>query len=70
MTAKNIVVCCNGTANQFATDRTNVVKLLFTLEQDTKAQVSYYHPGVGTMEPPGSLAPLRRKASQLLAPSG
>ena len=66
MTAKNIVVCCDGTANQFATDRTNVVKLFFTLEQDTKAQVSYYHPGVGTMEPPGSLTPLRRKASQLL----
>jgi hypothetical protein len=27
--AKNIVVCCDGTANEFARDKTNVVKLLY-----------------------------------------
>ena len=24
--AKNVVVCCDGTANEFATDHTNVLK--------------------------------------------
>ena len=28
---KNVVLCCDGTANEFAEDRTNVVKLFFTL---------------------------------------
>jgi uncharacterized protein (DUF2235 family) len=41
---KNIVLCCDGTANEFAKDRTNVVKLFFTLEQQTERQVAYYHP--------------------------
>ena len=31
---KNVVLCCDGTANEFAKDRTNVVKLFFTLVRD------------------------------------
>src|SRR5262245_51130954 len=50
---KNLVLCCDGTANEFAEDRTNVVKLFFTLERDPSRQLGYYHPGLGTMEPPG-----------------
>ena len=53
---KNIVLCCDGTANEFAQDRTNVVKLYFTLDPDPARQVTYYHPGLGTMEPPGALS--------------
>ena len=53
--AKNIVLCCDGTANEFAADRTNVVKLLFTLRSGPGRQIAYYHPGLGTMEPPGAL---------------
>jgi uncharacterized protein (DUF2235 family) len=53
--AKNVVVCCDGTANEFTTDRTNVAKLFFTLVKDPSRQVGYYHPGVGTMAPPGVL---------------
>ena len=56
--AKNIVVCCDGTANEFAKDRTNVIKLYSSLVHDTDAQLTYYHPGIGTMEPFGSLSPL------------
>jgi uncharacterized protein (DUF2235 family) len=63
---KNIVVCCDGTANEFAKDRTNVVKLFYTLEHDPARQVAYYHPGVGTMEPPGALTPLSQKVTKLL----
>jgi uncharacterized protein (DUF2235 family) len=51
--AKNIVVCCDGTANEFKRDRTNVVKLFRTLVKDPGVQACYYHPGVGTMAAPG-----------------
>jgi uncharacterized protein (DUF2235 family) len=62
---KNIVLCCDGTANEFAKDRTNVVKLFFTLERDPVRQLAYYHPGLGTMEPPGTLTRATRIATRL-----
>ena len=58
-TPRNIVLCCDGTSNHFSPDRTNVVKLYQTLIQDER-QIVYYHPGLGTMEPPGALTPWRR----------
>lgn len=63
---KNVVVCCDGTANEFAKDRTNVIKLYSTLRQDPTRQVTYYHPGAGTMEPPGALSPWRRRFTRVL----
>lgn len=63
---RNIVVSCDGTANEFARDRTNVVKLHCALVQDTGRQISYYHPGLGTMEPAGALTTFTRKATRLL----
>ena len=56
--SKNVVVCCDGTANEFAIDKTNVIKLFSTLVQDSARQVTYYHPSIGTMEPAGVLTPL------------
>lgn len=53
--AKNIVICCDGTSNQPAHDMTNVMKLYFTLVTDPDRQLTFYHPGIGTMEPPGAL---------------
>ena len=64
--AQNIVVCCDGTANEFARDRTNVVKLYFTLVDWSGVQKTYYHPGVGTMEPPAALTRYSRSATTLL----
>ncbi len=58
---KNVVVCCDGTANEFSKDRTNVIKLFFTLRNDPTRQVAYYHPGIGTMEPPGALTGLAKR---------
>lgn len=46
--ARNIVVCCDGTGNQYGTENSNVVKLYWALSAQEK-QCSYYHPGVGTM---------------------
>jgi hypothetical protein len=45
---RNIVVCCDGTGNQYGAANSNVVKLYWTLSAEDK-QVAYYHPGVGTM---------------------
>lgn len=45
---KNIVICCDGTGNEFGESKSNVVKLYKMLAQDD-SQVAYYHPGVGTM---------------------
>jgi len=52
---KNIVVCCDGTANEFAANNTNVIKLYSALDHDPTKQVTFYHPGLGTMEPAGAL---------------
>lgn len=52
--AKNIVICCDGTGNEFGEHNSNVVKLYGTLIIDGKSQVGYYHPGVGTMGAPAA----------------
>jgi len=62
---KNVVVCCDGTANEFARDRTNVVKLFYTLIHDPSRQVAFYHPGLGTMEAAGALTTFSRKLTKL-----
>jgi uncharacterized protein (DUF2235 family) len=49
---RNLVICCDGTANEFKKDRTNVLKLAFAASKDPAKQLVYYHPGVGTMAPP------------------
>jgi len=49
---KNIVVCCDGTGNEFGDNNSNVVKLYSALIIDGQRQVGYYHPGVGTMGAP------------------
>jgi uncharacterized protein (DUF2235 family) len=56
---KNLVLCCDGTANEFAQDRTNVVKLFFTLARDP-------HRHLGTMEPPGALTQRTRTVTRVL----
>lgn len=45
---KNIVICCDGTGNQYGDENSNVVKLYWTLSAKDKP-FAYYHPGVGTM---------------------
>ena len=52
--AKNIVICCDGTGNEYGECNSNVVLLYRTLVIDAKRQVGYYHPGVGTEGSPTS----------------
>jgi uncharacterized protein (DUF2235 family) len=65
MAGKNVVVCCDGTANEFAENRTNVIKLYSVLDHDPTKQIAYYHPGLGTMEPAGALTNFSRKVTKL-----
>ncbi len=44
---KNIVICCDGTGNEFGRNNTNVV-LTYMLVEKEERQVAYYDPGVGT----------------------
>ena len=56
--AKNIVICCDGTGNEFGNANSNVVKLYRTLSLETEEQIGYYHPGIGTMGAPGAISAL------------
>ena len=44
---KNIMLCCDGTGNEYGKNNTNVVKI-FALAQKPQEQICYYDPGVGT----------------------
>ena len=54
--AKNIVICIDGTGNEFGNTNSNVVKLFSTLRFDDCSQIAYYHPGLGTMGAPNALS--------------
>lgn len=45
---RNIIICCDGTNNQFSRCNTNVVRLLQALDRHTGGQKCFYTPGVGT----------------------
>lgn len=44
---KSIVICCDGTGNEYGENNTNVVET-YTICTKAKDQVVYYDPGVGT----------------------
>ena len=44
---KNIIVCCDGTGNEYGTNNTNVVTA-YALAEESARQWRYYDPGVGT----------------------
>ena len=64
--SKNIVICIDGTGNEFGDTNSNVIKLYSTLIVDDGKQVVYYHPGLGTMGAPGALTKLAKWWTQLL----
>lgn len=58
---RNLVVCCDGTSNQFSEDRAKAAKLCHILSKDRYRQIIYYHPGVGIKAPPGLVTGLGAK---------
>ncbi len=46
---RNLIICCDGTANSFDTGRTNVLRMTMASVQDPDRQLVFYDPGVGTL---------------------
>ncbi len=63
---KNIVICCDGTGNEYGDNNTNVVKLFSLIEKDPKKQIAYYDPGVGTFGAPGAWTKVAKVYTKIL----
>lgn len=57
--SKNVIICLDGTGNQFNEDNTNVVKLFRVINRDA-SQSAYYDPGVGTLADPNYKTPIAK----------
>jgi uncharacterized protein (DUF2235 family) len=57
---RNLVLCCDGTSNQFGRKNTNVVRLLPCLRRNPAEQMIYYDPGVGTLPEPNRFSRLAK----------
>ena len=64
---RNIVICCDGTNNQFGVCNTDVVRLVEILANNSAQQLVYYDPGVGTMPDPRMRTSLGQKISKFRA---
>lgn len=62
--AKNIVLCCDGTGNEYGDANTNVLRLYSVLEK-SDAQRTFYSPGVGTLSAPTMWSKVGKKASKV-----
>jgi uncharacterized protein (DUF2235 family) len=63
---KNIVLLCDGTANQFGVSNTNVVRVVQSLVRDDQEQFVYYDPGVGTLPGPGLVTRVGKFLSKVI----
>jgi uncharacterized protein (DUF2235 family) len=62
---KNLVICCDGTGCKFGGANTNVLRLYAALEKSPQ-QMTYYHPGLGTMGSKFARTSLSRLWTKLL----
>lgn len=62
---RNLIICCDGTNNEFGTNNTNVVRLAQVLDRNPFKQLLYYDPGVGTMPEPGTWGAIHRWMSRI-----
>lgn len=64
--SRNLVVCLDGTDDQFDASNSNVVKLYQMLQRNTPEQLTYYQTGIGTIAPVGVISAARRRILKLL----
>lgn len=64
--SRNLVVCLDGTGNEFGRDNTNVVRLYQALVDDPTRQRCYYDPGVGTMGHPGAISSIAKGITKFM----
>jgi uncharacterized protein (DUF2235 family) len=50
--ARNLVVCFDGTDNQFGKEYSNVIRIIQSLDRDPALQSLHYQPGIGTLPDP------------------
>jgi len=62
---RNLIICCDGTNNEFGANNTNVVRIAQTLDRNPLKQLLYYDPGVGTMPEPGAWGAARKWMSRI-----
>lgn len=62
---RNLIICCDGTSNEFGSANTNVVRLCQVLDRDPRRQSLYYDPGVGTLPEPGWASALGKWFSKI-----
>lgn len=64
---RTLVLCFDGTANEYDADNTNVVKLFALLKKDNfDEQLCYYQAGVGTYFQPGVVSPIFQWGAMVL----
>lgn len=64
--ARNIVICADGTGNDFGATNTNVARLFAALDRDNPArQVAAYFPGIGNIPSPSALTAISRVGTKL-----
>ncbi|CAL1713203.1 unnamed protein product [Somion occarium] len=67
MNSRTLVLCFDGTSNQFDGDNTNVVRFYSLLKKDDEdQQLCYYQPGIGTYFQPGVVSPLFQWGAKVL----
>ncbi len=62
---KNIVICCDGTSNDVASNSTNVLRIFRSLERSER-QVAFYDSGVGTLADPTKITWIGKYLSRTL----
>ena len=62
---RNLIVCFDGTSNEFGRENTNVVRLVQSLVRDPQRQLVYYDPGIGTLPEPGLFTGFGKKLSEI-----
>ena len=61
---KSIILLCDGTSNEVARNRTNILRLYGCLKKD-EHQLVFYDPGVGTFGAENAWLALYRKAAEV-----
>lgn len=52
-TGRTLVICLDGTGDQFDNDNSNVVNFVACLKKDDPSQLTYYQSGIGTYDVQG-----------------
>lgn len=60
---RNLVICFDGTNNQFGVENTSVVRLVQVMARDPDRQVLFYDAGVGTLPEPGLITKAGKRVS-------